>query len=86
MLLFRSEEHLERWLEDDRRPRGEALRLEQQWRLARLWFRGRHLPEWRKRTADEAEAVFRDAGLTGNFWRFGRRERATSGARRRLSK
>lgn len=69
MLLFRSEEHLDRWLADGTRPRGEAMPLDRQWRLARDWFRGRHLPEWRKRTAAEAEAVFRSAGLDGDFWR-----------------
>lgn len=69
MLLFRSEEHVERWLADGSRPRGETLTLDQQWRLANEWFRGRHLPGWRRRSAAEAEGVFRDAGLTGDFWR-----------------
>lgn len=69
MLLFRSEEHLDRWLEDPSRPRGERLTLEQQWDLARSWFAGRHRPEWKKRSADEAESVFRGAGLTSDFWR-----------------
>ena len=68
MLLFRSEEHVERWLENGARPRGQVLSLAQQWDLARRWFRGRHLPEWRKRTAAEAEAVFASAGLSGDFW------------------
>lgn len=69
MLLFRSEEHLGRWLADGTRPRGETVTLDQQWRLAREWFRGRHLPGWRKRSPAEAEAVFRAAGLDGGFWR-----------------
>jgi hypothetical protein len=68
MLLFRSEEHLERWLAGGTRPSGATLTLDQQWRLAVTWFRGRHLRDWRKRTAEEAEAVFREAGLTGSFW------------------
>ncbi len=69
MLLFRSEEHAGRWLEDGRKPRGETMTLEQQWRLAQAWFEGRHLPGWRKRTPAEAQAVFRTVGLTGKFWR-----------------
>ena len=68
MLLFRSEEHVERWITSGR-PRGETLTLDQQWRLAQTWFRGRDLPGWRKRTAAEAEDVFRATGLTGEFWR-----------------
>jgi hypothetical protein len=69
MLVFRSEEHLERWLEDPSNPRGERLTLETQWELARSWFSGRADPDWRKRSAGEAEAVFRSVGLTSSFWR-----------------
>lgn len=71
MLLFRSEDHVERWLADGRRPRGETLSLARQWDLARAWFRGRHLAGWKKRSPAEAEAVFRSVGLTGDFWTFG---------------
>lgn len=67
MLLFRSKEHLERWI-DAGHPRGAELTLEQQWLLARRWFAGRHLPDWKKRTADEANTLFRDVGLDGEFW------------------
>ena len=69
MLLFRSEEHLERWLLSPAHPRGETLGLDRQWELARRWFAGRHLPGWRKRTAAQAEEVFRSVGLTSDFWR-----------------
>ena len=69
MLLFRSEGHLDRWLHDPSHPKGEGLSLEQQWGLAETWFAGRHLPGWHKRTAEEAEAVFRSVGLISDFWR-----------------
>ena len=69
MLLFRSEEHLERWIRGGARPRGETMSLDQQWCLAREWFRGRHLPAWRKRSAAQAEEILRSAGLGGDFWR-----------------
>ena len=68
MLLFRSEEHLERWLEDPGRPRGETLTLATQWQLAIAWFAGRDQPGWKKRTPAEAQEVFRSVGLTGAFW------------------
>ncbi|HEV2754615.1 MAG TPA: hypothetical protein VG318_02410 [Actinomycetota bacterium] len=68
MLLFRSEEHLERWLGEGRGPRGERFDLAVQWDLAQAWFTGRDRPEWKKRTAAGAEEVFRSAGLTGPFW------------------
>jgi len=68
MLLFRSEEDVERWSAIRGIPLGEVMSVEQQWRLARAWFEGRLRPEYRRRTAEEAEAVFAEIGLTGPFW------------------
>jgi hypothetical protein len=69
MLLFRSEEHLEAWLKAGDHPSGARMTLAQQWQLARDWFIGRDLPEWHKRSAAEIEGLFREVGLTGDFWR-----------------
>ena len=69
MLLFRSEEHLERWLSQTSVGRGQTMTLQQQWNLARIWYSDRMEPGWRRRTPDEAEAVFERVGLTGSFWR-----------------
>lgn len=68
MLLFRSEEDIERWSEMRGTPRGETMSVEQQWRLARAWFEDRLLPGYRRRTPEEVEAVFAGIGLTGPFW------------------
>lgn len=66
MLLFRSEEHIERWSG----PRGAVLSMETAWRLAQAWFRAdRRDPNWRRRTPDEIREVFTSLGLTGDFWR-----------------
>lgn len=69
MLLFRSEEHLGRWSESRGIPLGATLTLEQQWRLASIWYRDRLAPGWRRRSPREAEAAFAEVGLTGPFWR-----------------
>lgn len=69
MLLFRSEEHVEAWYRGRGIPKGANLTLEQQWELARIWYADRMSPDWRRRTAEEAEAVFASLGLTGDFWR-----------------
>ena len=68
MLLFRSEEHVDAWY-GHRSAIGATLTLDQQWRLARIWYADRMAPEWRRRTPQEAEAVFASLGLTGEFWR-----------------
>ncbi len=43
----------------------------QQWQLARAWYRDRLSPEWQRKTPAEAEAIFEEVGLTGEFWKLG---------------
>jgi hypothetical protein len=69
MLLFRSEEHIDRWTETRNVPRGATLSMQQIWGLASVWYHDRLSPAWRRRTAEEAEEVFESLGLTGEFWR-----------------
>ncbi len=69
MLVFRSEEHVEKWRRDWRFERGAILRLGQCWRLAQAWYGpDRRDAAWRRRTPQEAQALFTELGLTGPFW------------------
>ena len=68
MLLFRSEEHIGRWCRQWKREPGSSMTLDQQWRLARAWFGAdRRDPQWRRRTVEEAESLFRELRLEGPF-------------------
>ncbi len=69
MLAFRSETHVERWCETRGMPRGAVFSLEQAWGLADAWYAERLAPTWRRRRAEEAEALFAELGLSGDFWR-----------------
>jgi hypothetical protein len=69
MLLFRSEQHVDRWCAQWNRPRGGTLTLRQGWRLAKEWYEDRLDPDWRPKTVAEAEAAFARIGLTGEFWK-----------------
>lgn len=69
MLLFRSEEHRDTWLSARGLEHGATLSVEQQWKLARIWYQDRMSPEWRRRSPDAAQGVFDSLGLTGDFWR-----------------
>lgn len=70
MLLFRSEEHVDRWCSRNGLPKGAMLSLDQAWRLALAWYgEDRRLPGWRRRTVDESQALFAELGLTSDFWR-----------------
>ena len=70
MLLFWSEEHVEKWCRDWNLPRGEVLSLDLCWRLAKAWYGpDRREPKWRRRTVVGTEALFIELGLTSPFWR-----------------
>jgi hypothetical protein len=68
MLLFRSEEHLDRWLADTGHPRGASFSIQTCWDLARAWYADKGKPTYRRKTVDEANATFESLGLTGDFW------------------
>jgi len=69
MLLFRSEEHADRWCAKWKLKKGAVLAPEQCWRLADAWYRDRLQPHWQRRTPAEAEELFRGMGLTSEFWK-----------------
>jgi len=68
MLLFRDEEHVDRWCDSRELTRGALLSPEQTWRLAQGWYKDKLKPDWRRHTLDEAEALLTSIGLTGAFW------------------
>ena len=69
MLLFRSEEHIDRWNEAQGRERGDTMSLDQQWALAQAWYPDRLRVDWHRRSPAEAQELFDHIGLTGDFWR-----------------
>jgi hypothetical protein len=69
MLAFRSETHVDRWCDQTGLARGASFPLETMWRLGDAWYRDRLSADWRRRSADDAQALFAELGLTGEFWR-----------------
>lgn len=69
MLLFRSGEHVERWLGQWKRRKGATLTLRQGWGLAQAWYSNRLSPVWRPKTEKETISAFSHLGLRGEFWR-----------------
>jgi hypothetical protein len=68
MLLFRSEEHVDRWCLARDLQRGALLTPEQGWQLANGWYKDKLKADWRRHTLEETEALLKDVGLTGPFW------------------
>jgi hypothetical protein len=44
------------------------MSIAQAWALSQQWYGSRLSPEFRRPTATEAQAMFAQAGLTGEFW------------------
>jgi hypothetical protein len=67
MHLFRSEEHVERWLSG--RAAGATLPVGRLSELAHAWWGDRLAPDWRPHTRERSQAILDGLGLSGDFWR-----------------
>jgi hypothetical protein len=67
MNLFRSEEHIQRWL-NGRHP-GESISISTLTELAHHWYGDRLSPDWEPHTREQNQAILDRVGLTGSFWR-----------------
>ena len=66
MNLFRSEEHVERWIAG--REPGATISVAQLCDLAHAWWSDRLSPDWRPHTRHQNQAILDRIGLTGEFW------------------
>ena len=66
MNLFRSEEHVKRWL-GGREP-GVTITVSKLCQLAHAWWSDRLPPEWQPHTREQNQAVLNRLGLIGQFW------------------
>jgi hypothetical protein len=67
MNLFRSEEHIERWLGG--RDPGATITVAKLNRLAHAWWNDRLATDWQPHSRDQNQTILDDVGLTGEFWR-----------------
>jgi hypothetical protein len=67
MNLFRSEEHIERWLAG--RAPGATITVAKLSELAHAWWGDRLGADWRPHTREQNQAILDRLGLTGEFWR-----------------
>lgn len=67
MLVFRSEAHVETWL-NGRTP-GTTLPIRKVAELAQAWWGDRLAPDWQPHTLEQNQAILDRLGLTGDFWR-----------------
>lgn len=67
MSLFRSEEHIERWLAG--RAPGATITVAKLNELAHAWWSDRLAPEWQPHTREQNQAILDQLGLTSDFWR-----------------
>jgi hypothetical protein len=66
MNLFRSEEHIARWL-GGREP-GATISAEKLSELAHAWWDDRLAPDWVPHTREQNQAILERLALTDAFW------------------
>ncbi len=69
MLLFRSEEHVDRWLAG--RVGGATIQIQTLAELANAWWGDRLAPDWVPRTREQNQSILDRLGLSGDFWKLG---------------
>jgi hypothetical protein len=67
MNLFRSEEHIARWLAG--RDPGGTIPVTTLCDLAHAWWHDRLAPDWRPHPREQNQAILDELGLTDEFWR-----------------
>jgi hypothetical protein len=67
MNLFRSEDHIARWLGG--RPAGATISAGTLCDLAHRWWSDRLSPDWTPHTREQNQAILDGLGLQGDFWR-----------------
>jgi hypothetical protein len=67
MNLFRSEEHIERWLAG--RAPGATITATTLGELAHAWWSDRLEPDWQPHSREQNQAILDQVGLIGDFWR-----------------
>ena len=68
MLLFQSEEWIDKWCKRKDLERGEVLTIHQVWELSKLWYDNRLSLDYHGRSAEQVAGVFGQVGLTSTFW------------------
>jgi hypothetical protein len=68
MLLFRSEEWIDKWCKRNNLKRGEVLTIHQVWALSKLWYQDRLSLDYHGRSIEQVAEVFRQSGLKSDFW------------------
>jgi len=69
MNLFRSEEHVQRWLAG--RTPGATIPVATLCSLAHAWWDDRLSPQWTPHAREHNQAILDRLGLIGDFWRLG---------------
>jgi hypothetical protein len=67
MNLFRSEEHIDRWLAG--RTPGATIPVTTLAELAHAWYSDRLDPDWHPHTRAQNQGILDSLGLTSDFWR-----------------
>ena len=68
MNLFRSEEHVARWVDESGSEAGATITAGKLGELAQAWWSDRLAPDWRPHSREQNQAILDRLGLRDSFW------------------
>lgn len=68
MLIFRSEDTVEKWCAANATPMRPLVNIDQLWQLAVQWYENRITVDSRRPAPDEMVDIFSNIGLDDPFW------------------
>jgi hypothetical protein len=68
ILFFSSRDSIDRWCSRHHRPRGAILDMPQAIALGEAWFGDYAFSNWRRKSPEQARAIFEKLGLDPQFW------------------
>jgi hypothetical protein len=68
VLPFSNESGVDKWLQRHGGRKGQVVPINQVAHLARRWYGTHASPDWHKWSIEEAQQIFTECGLTGDFW------------------
>ena len=68
MLLFQSEEWIDKWCKRNKLESGEVLTINKVWELSKLWYHNRLSLDYHGRNIEQVKEIFEQTRLTSSFW------------------
>lgn len=69
MLILKNETEIDIWCKQQNKPKGKVFLIEQVWELAKIWHYNFLTPNFKRKTKEIAQKMFKQVRLIFDFWK-----------------